>query len=117
LALSGALAGALVGPIAAASAAAGPTVSSLRAGRGTVTIRVSRPTSVRVSIYEATPAGCRKPYCRATLVTATTQKVGRHGLKIAFGRALPPGRYLVVAVAVARHGYVSAPRYASVTAS
>jgi hypothetical protein len=79
-----------------------------------VTVRVSTPASVRLSIYEPVPAGCRKPYCSAQLVTSTTQKVGVRGLTIEFGRALPRGNYLVVAVAVGKHGYVSQPRYAVV---
>ncbi|MHB8690481.1 MAG: hypothetical protein ACYDHH_04485 [Solirubrobacteraceae bacterium] len=110
-----ACAGVLAGPIAVASAAAKPTVSSLRARGGTVTVRVSAPAFVRLSIYQPVPAGCRKPYCTAKLVTATTQKVGVHGLRIEFGQALPHGHYLVVAVAVGKHGYVSPPRYAAVT--
>jgi hypothetical protein len=107
--------GVLAGPIAVAAAAAKPTVTSLRARRGAVTVRVSTPASVRLSIYEPVPAGCRTPYCVATLVTSTTQKVGVHGLRIEFGQALPRGRYLVVAVAVGKHGHVSQPRYAVVT--
>jgi hypothetical protein len=110
-----ACAGVLAGPIAIASAAASPTVSSLRARGGAVTVRVSAPASVRLSIYEPVPAACRKPYCAAKLVTSTTQKVGVHGLTIEFGHALPRGRYLVVAVVVGKHGYVSRPRYATVT--
>lgn len=109
--------GVLAGPIAVAAAAAKPTVRSLRARRGAVTVRVSTPASVRLSIYGPVPAGCRKPYCAARLVTSTTQKVGVRGLTIVFGKALPPGRYLVVAVAVGKHGYVSQPRYAVVTAA
>src|ERR1700722_9649685 len=107
--------GVLAGPIAVAAATAKPTVRSLRARRGAVTVRVSKPASVRLSIYEPVPAGCPKSYCAATLVTSTTQKVGVHGLTIEFGQALPRGHYLVVAVAVGRHGYVSRPRYATVT--
>jgi hypothetical protein len=110
-----ACAGVLAGPIAVASAAAKPTIRSLRARGGAVTVRVSAPTSVQLSIYQPVPAGCRKPYCAAKLVTSTTQKVGVRGLKIEFGQALPRGRYLVVAVAVGKHGYVSPPRYAAVT--
>jgi hypothetical protein len=105
----------LAGPVAGAAAAAKPTVKSLRARRGDVTVRVSRPTSVRLSIYGPAPAGCGKPYCAAQLVTSTTQKVGVRGLTIAFGQALPRGRYVVVAVAVGKHGYVSRARYATVT--
>jgi hypothetical protein len=112
-----ACAGVLAGPIAVASAAAKPTVSSLRARGGAVTVRVSAPASVRLSIYEPVPAGCRKPYCVAKLVTSTTQRVGVHGLRIEFGHALPRGHYLVVAVVVGKHGYVSPPRYATVTAA
>jgi hypothetical protein len=107
--------GVLAGPIAVAAAAAKPTVSSLRARRGAVTVRVSRPATVRLSIYEPVPAGCQKPYCAAKLVTSTTQKVGVRGLTIEFGHALPRGHYLVVAIAVGKHGYVSQPRYAAVT--
>ena len=107
--------GLLAGPIAGAAAASKPTVRSLRARRGAVTVRVSTPASVRLSIYESAPAGCRKPYCVVKLVTSTTQKVGVRGLTIEFGQALPQGRYLVVAVAVGKHGYVSKPRYATVT--
>jgi len=109
--------GVLAGPIAVAAAAAKPTVSSLRARRGAVTVRVSTPASVRLSIYESLSAGCRKPYCAGELVTSTTQKVGVRGLTIEFGQALPRGHYLVVAVAVGKHGYVSHPRYAVVTAA
>jgi hypothetical protein len=105
----------LAGPIAVAAAAAKPTVTSLRVRHGAVTVRVSRPGSVRLSIYESVPAGCQKPYCAATLVTSTTQKVGVHGLTIEFGQALPRGQYLVVAIAVGKHGYVSQPRSAAVT--
>jgi hypothetical protein len=118
-----ACAGVLAAPIAVASAAAAaaaaakPTISSLRARRGTVTVRVSAPAFVRLSIYQPVPAGCKKPYCAAKLVTSTTQKVGVHGLRIEFGQALPRGHYLVVAVAIAKHGYVSPPRYAAVTVS
>ncbi|HWF54321.1 MAG TPA: hypothetical protein VG223_06840 [Solirubrobacteraceae bacterium] len=108
-------AGVVAAPIADVSAAARPTVSSLRVHGGTVTVRVSAPTSVRLSIYEPVPAGCRKPYCAAELVTSTTQKVGVRGLRIEFGHALPRGRYIVVAVAVGKHGYVSPARYAAVT--
>jgi hypothetical protein len=107
--------GVLAGPIAVAAAPAKPTVTSLRARRGAVTVRVSTPASVRLSIYEQVPAGCPNPYCTAQLVTATTQRVGRRGLTIEFGQALPRGKYLVVAVAVGNHGYVSPPRYAAVT--
>jgi hypothetical protein len=107
--------GVLAGPIGVAAAAAKPTVTSLRVRRGAVTVRVSRPASVRLSIYEMVPAGCQKPYCTATSVTSTTQKVGRHGLTIEFGQALPRGQYVVVAVAVGKHGYVSRPRSAAVT--
>jgi hypothetical protein len=110
-----ACAGVFAGPIAVAAAPAKPTVSSLRARRGAVTVRVSTPASVRLSIYEPVPAGCQKPYCAAKLVTSTTQKVGIHGLTIEFGQALPRGHYLVVAIAVGKHGYVSQPRYATVT--
>ena len=105
------------GPIAVATAAVKPTVRSLRARRGAVTVRVSTPASVRLSIYGPVPAGCRTPYCAAKLVTSTTQKVGVRGLTIEFGQALPHGRYLVVAAAVGKHGYVSQPRYAAVTAA
>ena len=111
-----ACAGVFAGPIAVASAAAKPTVTSLRSRGGAVTVHVSSPTYVRFSIYQGVPSGCRKPYCLAKLVTSTTQKVGVHGLTIEFGQALPRGRYLVVAVAVGKHGYVSAPKYAAVTA-
>ena len=107
--------GVLAGPIAVAAAATKPTVSSLRARRGAVTVRVSTPASVRLSIYGPVPAGCQKPYCAAKLVTSTTQPVGVRGLTIEFGQALPRGHYLVVAVAVGKHGYVSQPRYATVT--
>jgi hypothetical protein len=107
--------GVLAGPIAVAAAAAKPTVKSLRARRGAVTVRVSTPARVRLSIYGPVPAGCQKPSCAATLVTSTTQKVGVRGLTIEFGQALPRGRYLVVAVAVGKHGYVSRPRDATVT--
>jgi hypothetical protein len=107
--------GVLAGPIAVAAAAARPTVSSLRARRGAVTVRVSRPASVRLSIYGPVPAGCGKPSCAANLVTSTTQRVGVRGLAIEFGQALPRGHYLVVAVAVGNQGYVSQPRYAVVT--
>jgi len=107
--------GVLAGPIAVATAAAKPTVRSLRARRGAVTVRVTTPASVRLSIYGPVPAGCRKPYCAARLVTSTTQKVGVRGLTIDFGQALPHGRYLVAAVALGKHGYVSKPRYATVT--
>ena len=109
--------GVLAGPIAVAAAAARPTVSSLRARRGAVTVRVSKPAFVRLSIYKSVPAGCPKSYCAPTLVTSTTHKVGVRGLTIEFGQALPRGRYLVVAVAVGKHGYVSKPRYAAVTAA
>jgi hypothetical protein len=85
--------GVLAEPIAAASAAVRPTVSSLRAQGGAVTVRVSTPATVRLSIYAPVPAGCRKPYCAAEL----------------------RGQYLVVAVVVGKHGYVSQPRYAVVT--
>jgi hypothetical protein len=105
----------LAGPIAVAAAVAKPTVTSLRARRGAVTVRVSAPASVRLSIYEPAPAGCQKPYCSAKLVTSTTQKVGVRGLTIEFGQALPRGHYLVIAVAVGKHGYVSRPRDATVT--
>ncbi|HWF25920.1 MAG TPA: hypothetical protein VG275_10755 [Solirubrobacteraceae bacterium] len=107
--------GVLAGSVAVAAAAAKPTVSSLRARRGAVTVRVSTPASVRLSIYEPVPAGCSNPYCVAKLVTSTTQKVGVHGLTIEFGQALPRGHYLVVAIAVGKHGYVSQPRSAAVT--
>jgi hypothetical protein len=110
-------AGVLAGPIAVASGATKATVTSLRARGGAVTVRVSTPTSVRFSIYQSVPAGCRKPYCIAKVVTSTTQRVGSRGLTIEFGQALPRGQYLVVAVAVGKHGYVSAPRYAVVTAT
>jgi hypothetical protein len=80
-----------------------------------MTVRVSTPASVSLSIYEPVPAGCRDPYCGAMLVTSTTQKVGVHGLTIEFGQALPRGHYLVIAVAVGKHGHVSKPRYAAVT--
>jgi hypothetical protein len=109
--------GALAAPIAVASAAAKPTVSSLRARRGAVTVRVNTPASVRISIYAPAPAGCRTPYCAPKLVTSTTHKVGVRGLTIEFGNALPRGHYLVVAVALGKHGYVSRPRYATVTAA
>lgn len=112
-----ACAGVLAGTVAVAAAAPKPTVSSLRARRGAVTVRVSRPASVRLTIYGPTPAGCRRPSCAGKLVTSTTQKVDGRGLTIAFGQALPGGRYLVVAVAVGKHGYVSRPRYAVVTAA
>jgi hypothetical protein len=105
----------LAGPIAVAAAVAKPTVTSLRARRGAVTVRVSAPASVRLSIYEPPPAGCQQPYCAAKLVTSTTQKVGARGLTIEFGQALPRGHYLVVAVAVGKHGYVSRSRDATVT--
>jgi hypothetical protein len=107
--------GVIAGPVAVAAVAAKPTVRSLRARRGAVTVRVSTPALVRLSIYEPAPAGCPQPYCAPTLVTSTTQRVGRRGLTIEFGQALPRGRYLVVAVAFGKHGYVSKPRYATVT--
>ena len=110
-----ALGGVLAGPIAVASAGPKPVVSSLKAKGGTVTVRVNTPASVRLSIYQPVPAGCRKPYCSAKLVTSTTEKVGVHGLTIDFGQAIPKGQYLVVAVALGKHGYVSRPAYAVVS--
>ena len=108
-------AGVLTGSIAVAAAAVKPAVSSLRAKGGTVTVRVNTPTSVNLSIYQGLPVGCRKPYCVVKLVTTTTQRVGREGLRVEFGQALPAGTYLVIAVAVVKHRDVSQPRYATVT--
>jgi hypothetical protein len=110
-----ACAGALTAPSALAASAAQPTVNSLRVRGGAVTVRVSTPARVGLAIYQSVPAGCRKPYCMAQLVTSLKHRVGVHGLTISFGQALPRGRYLVVAVAFGSHGYVSPPRYAAVT--